>query len=93
LVTWSFDRLPLSVAVPICALLLAWQSSLQHESIHGVARPLAPSYLPKSVRCVSACPATLFEGQFGAARQPSDDIRPLSIRGFDPQAKHDKRLA
>jgi len=34
-VTWSFDDLPLMVAAPVTALLLAWHSSFQHETIHG----------------------------------------------------------
>jgi fatty acid desaturase len=34
-VTWFFHDLPLTVAAPAAALLLAWQSSLQHETIHG----------------------------------------------------------
>jgi fatty acid desaturase len=33
--TWCFHDLPLTVAAPIASLLLAWQSSLQHETIHG----------------------------------------------------------
>jgi fatty acid desaturase len=33
--TWYFNDLPLMVAAPIASLLLAWQSSLQHETIHG----------------------------------------------------------
>jgi fatty acid desaturase len=34
-VTWCFHDLPLIVAAPAASLLLAWQSSLQHETIHG----------------------------------------------------------
>jgi fatty acid desaturase len=33
--TWYFHDLPLIVAAPIASILLAWQSSLQHETIHG----------------------------------------------------------
>lgn len=35
LLTWNFQRLPLWLAVPLGAVLLAWQGSLQHETIHG----------------------------------------------------------
>jgi len=34
-ITWFFNDLPLMIAAPVAALLLAWQSSLQHETIHG----------------------------------------------------------
>jgi fatty acid desaturase len=34
-VTWFFRDLPLAFAAPLGSLLLAWQSSLQHETIHG----------------------------------------------------------
>jgi fatty acid desaturase len=34
-ITWFFNDLPLAIAAPVAALLLAWQSSLQHETIHG----------------------------------------------------------
>lgn len=34
-VTWYFADLPLIVAAPLTSLLLAWHSSLQHETIHG----------------------------------------------------------
>ncbi len=34
-VTWFFHDLPLMAAAPVAAVLLAWQSSLQHETIHG----------------------------------------------------------
>jgi fatty acid desaturase len=33
--TWFFDRLPLVLAAPLGALVLAWYGSLQHETIHG----------------------------------------------------------
>src|SRR5689334_19318169 len=33
--TLCFNRLPLFVAAPIGALLLAWYGSFQHETIHG----------------------------------------------------------
>jgi fatty acid desaturase len=33
--TWCVHDLSLVVAAPITSLLLAWQSSLQHETIHG----------------------------------------------------------
>jgi fatty acid desaturase len=33
--TLFFNSLPLSVAAPLCSLLLAWHGSLQHETIHG----------------------------------------------------------
>jgi len=35
LVTWYFHSLPLWVAVPLGAILIAWHGSLQHETIHG----------------------------------------------------------
>jgi fatty acid desaturase len=35
LVTWYFHALPLWVAVPLGAILIAWHGSLQHETIHG----------------------------------------------------------
>ncbi|HEY3638787.1 MAG TPA: fatty acid desaturase [Rhizomicrobium sp.] len=35
LVTWNFQTLPLWLAAPSAALLLAWHGSLQHETIHG----------------------------------------------------------
>jgi fatty acid desaturase len=35
LVTWNFHALPLWLAAPLAALLLAWYNSLQHETIHG----------------------------------------------------------
>jgi len=35
LVTWNFQTLPLWLATPLTALLLAWHGSLQHETIHG----------------------------------------------------------
>ena len=34
-VTWCFSEMPLAVAAPVLSLLLAWQSSFQHETIHG----------------------------------------------------------
>ena len=34
LVTWYFHALPLWVAVPLGAMLIAWHGSLQHETIH-----------------------------------------------------------
>jgi fatty acid desaturase len=33
--TWFFQDLPLLIAAPLGALLLAWHGSLQHETIHG----------------------------------------------------------
>ena len=35
IVTWFFHDLPLVVTVPLGSFLLAWHSSLQHETIHG----------------------------------------------------------
>jgi fatty acid desaturase len=35
LATWYFHALPLWLAVPVGAVLIAWQGSLQHETIHG----------------------------------------------------------
>jgi fatty acid desaturase len=35
LVTCNFQTLPLWLAAPLTALLLAWHGSLQHETIHG----------------------------------------------------------
>jgi fatty acid desaturase len=35
LLTWYFRHIPLPVAVPLGSVLLAWYSSLQHETIHG----------------------------------------------------------
>ena len=37
--TWFFTSLPLWAAAPLGALLLAWQGSLQHETIHGHPTP------------------------------------------------------
>lgn len=34
-VTWFFCDMPVLVAAPLASLLLAWQSSFQHETIHG----------------------------------------------------------
>jgi len=34
-VTWFFRDMPVLVAAPLASLLLAWQSSFQHETIHG----------------------------------------------------------
>jgi fatty acid desaturase len=39
LVTWSWAALPLWLAAPVAALLLAWQGSLQHETIHHHPTP------------------------------------------------------
>jgi fatty acid desaturase len=41
-VTWFFNELPLLVAAPFASLLLAWQSSFQHETIHGHPTPSRP---------------------------------------------------
>jgi fatty acid desaturase len=35
LLTWFYHALPLWLAAPLGAVLLAWHSSLQHETIHG----------------------------------------------------------
>ena len=35
LVTWYFHALPLWIAVPLGAILIAWHGSLQHETIHS----------------------------------------------------------
>jgi fatty acid desaturase len=34
-VTWSYDTLPLWLFLPLAACLTTWQSSLQHEILHG----------------------------------------------------------
>jgi fatty acid desaturase len=34
-VTWFFGALPSAIFVPVASILLAWQSSFQHETIHG----------------------------------------------------------
>ncbi len=33
--TWWFNDLPLFATAPLGALILAWHSSFQHETIHG----------------------------------------------------------
>ncbi|HVJ52066.1 MAG TPA: fatty acid desaturase [Aliidongia sp.] len=35
LLTWHWQAMPVWLAAPLCGLLLAWHSSLQHETIHG----------------------------------------------------------
>jgi fatty acid desaturase len=37
--TWFFADMPLMVAAPLGALILAWHSSFQHETIHGHPTP------------------------------------------------------
>jgi len=39
LLTWNWCSLPPWVAAPVGAILLAWHSSLQHETIHGHPTP------------------------------------------------------
>ena len=39
LVTWSWTVLPLWLAAPLAALILAWHGSLQHETIHHHPTP------------------------------------------------------
>src|SRR5882757_5062405 len=39
MLTAFFRELPLLVSVPLMSLLLAWYSSLQHETIHGHPTP------------------------------------------------------
>src|SRR5579871_6417391 len=37
--TAAFSKLPLLVAAPLLSFVLAWYSSLQHETIHGHPTP------------------------------------------------------
>jgi fatty acid desaturase len=39
LLTWFFHDLPLWIGAPLCAALLAWHGSLQHETIHDHPTP------------------------------------------------------
>ena len=41
LLTWHWHDLPIWLAAPLCAVLLAWHGSLQHETIHGHPTPSA----------------------------------------------------
>lgn len=41
LLTWNWSNLPLWVAAPLGAVLVAWHGSLQHETIHGHPTPSA----------------------------------------------------
>lgn len=40
LLVWHFDALPLWLALPAGAWLLAWHGSLQHEAVHGHPTPI-----------------------------------------------------
>src|SRR5215475_9908210 len=39
LLTWYFRGLPLWLAAPLAALVVAWHGSFQHETIHGHPTP------------------------------------------------------
>ena len=53
--TWFFQKLPLLLAAPLCALVLAWYASLQHETIHG-----HPTSSPRINSMLASLPLSLW---------------------------------
>jgi fatty acid desaturase len=86
LVTWNFQTLPLWLAAPLAALLLAWHGSLQHETIHG-----HPTRFKSVNTAIGAVPLALWlpyalyrESHLRHHADPSS----LTLPGRDPESHY-----
>jgi fatty acid desaturase len=86
LVTSNFHTLPLWLAAPLAALLLAWHGSLQHETIHG-----HPTRLQWVNAAIGAAPLALwlpYALYRDSHLRHHTEARNLTFPGRDPESHY-----